>query len=134
MHQALANSTKICYTYDNLNRVTERTAKDLNNNVLSEETFTYDTAGNITAAPDSCFSYDTNNRLVVLNGNTVSYDLDGNMLSNGSLSCAYDSANRLISAGGHTYTYNANGIRTSKTVNDVKHEYRSIDFNFQKMI
>jgi RHS repeat-associated protein len=79
----------------------------------------------------------------VFNGNTVSYDLDGNMLSNGSLSCTYDSANRLIFAGGHTYTYNAedvrirnlctdedttysydtNVIRTSKTVNRVKHIY-----------
>ena len=95
----------MCYTYDELSRVTKRTIKNLSNVVLSEESYSYDAAGNITDAPDSCFQYDTNNRLISFNGNAVSYDLDGNMLSNGSLSCTYDSANRLISAGGHTYNY-----------------------------
>ena len=110
--KALANSTKMCYTYDNLSRVTARTVKKLSDNsVVSTETFSYDAAGNITDAPDSCFQYDTNNRLVVFNGDTVSYDLDGNMLSNGSLLCTYDSANRLVTADGHTYTYNAEDVR-----------------------
>ena len=109
--KVLANSTKMCYTYDSLGRVTKRTKKNLNNAVLSEESFTYDAAGNVTDAPDSCFAYDTNNRLTAFNGSSVSYDLDGNMLSNGSLSCTYDSANRLTSAGGHTYTYNAEDVR-----------------------
>ena len=107
----LDKNTKFCYTYDSLSRVTKRTAKDLCGNVLAEESFTYDAAGNITDAPDSCFQYDTNNRLVVFNGNSVSYDMDGNMLSNGSLTCSYDSANRLVTAGGHTYTYNAEDVR-----------------------
>ena len=101
----------MCYTYDSLSRVTKRTVKNLNGNVLSEESFCYDAASNITDAPDSCFQYDAQNRLVVFNGNTVSYDLDGNMLSNGSLTCTYDSANRLVSADGHTYTYNAEDVR-----------------------
>lgn len=94
----LANSTKLCYTYDNLSRVTKRTVNNFSNVVLSEESFTYDAAGNVTDAPNSCFAYDTNNRLVVFNGNSVSYDLDGNMLNNGESSFGYDSANRLISA------------------------------------
>ena len=101
----------MCYTYDILSRVTKRTVKNLSNTVLSEEAFSYDAAGNITDAPDSCFAYDANNRLVVFDGNSVSYDLDGNLLSNGSLTCSYDSANKLISAGGHTYTYNAEDVR-----------------------
>ena len=108
----LADNTKMCYTYDSLNRVTARTIKNATTNaVISTETFTYDAAGNITDAPDSCFQYDTNNRLVVFNGNTVNYDLDGNMLSNGEQNFAYDSANRLVSADGHTYTYNAEDVR-----------------------
>ena len=108
----LAENTKLCYTYDNLSRVTKRTVKCLGSNtVLSEENFTYDAAGNITDAPDSCFQYDTNNRLVVFNGHAVSYDLDGNMLNNGEQSFTYDSANRLITADGHTYTYNAEDVR-----------------------
>ena len=102
----LANSTKMCYTYDSLNRVTKRTTKDLNNNVLSEESFTYDAAGNITGgSADTTFAYDMNNKLISFNGNTVSYDLDGNMLSNGELTFSYDSANRLTYAGGHTYDF-----------------------------
>lgn len=110
--QTLANSTKMCYTYDNLSRVTARTVKKLSDNsVISTENFNYDAAGNVTSAPDSSFQYDTNNRPISFNGNTVSYDLDGNLLSNGSLTCSYDSANKLISAGGHTYTYNAEDVR-----------------------
>ena len=102
----------MCYTYDSLSRVTARTVKKLSDNsVVSTETFNYDAAGNITDAPNSCFGYDTNNRLIVFNGNTVSYDMDGNMLNNGASSFTYDSANRLITAGGHTYTYNAEDVR-----------------------
>ena len=78
----------MCYTYDSLNRVTARTVKNATTNeVISTETFTYDAAGNITDAPDSCFAYDTNNRLIVFNGNSVTYDLDGNMLSNATPPC-----------------------------------------------
>lgn len=110
--KVLANSTEMCYTYDNLSRVTSRTTKNASNNtVISKESYTYDAAGNLTDAPDSCFQYDTNNRLVVFNGGSVSYDMDGNMLSNGKKSFTYDSANRLITAGGHTYTYNAEDVR-----------------------
>ena len=68
----LANSTKMCYTYDNLSRVTARTVKKLSDNsVVSTETFNYDAAGNVTSAPDSSFQYDTNNRLISWGGNTV---------------------------------------------------------------
>ena len=109
----------MCYTYDNLSRVTARTVKKLSDNsVVSTETFNYDAAGNVTSAPDSSFQYDTNNRLVVFNGNSVSYDPDGNMLSNGSLTCTYDSANRLVSAGGHTHTYNAEDVRIRNLCSD----------------
>lgn len=95
---------KLCYTYDSLNRVTERTIKKLSDDsVVSTETYSYDAAGNLTAAPDTTFSYDTNNRLTWYNGDAVSYDADGNMLC-AVLDCSacttftYDSANRLISA------------------------------------
>ena len=128
----LANSTKLCYTYDNLNRVTKRTVKDLSDTVLSEENYAYDAAGNITDAPDSCFAYDTNNRLTWYNGDAVGYDADGNMLSvvlNGTTGTAftYDSANRLISAGGHTYTYNAEDVRIRNLCagEDTKYTYNT---------
>ena len=57
--KVLANSTKMCYTYDNLSRVTARTVKKLSDNsVVSTETFNYDAAGNVTDAPDLYFEYD----------------------------------------------------------------------------
>lgn len=108
----LANSTKMCYMYDSLSRVTSRVIKSLaDDSVISTENYTYDAAGNMTDAPNSCFQYDTNNRLVIFNGNSVSYDLDGNMLNDGVYPYAYDSANRLKSFGGHTYTYTSADIR-----------------------
>ena len=69
----------MCYTYDSLNRVTKRTVRNLcDNSVISTETFTYDAAGNVTDAPDSCFRYDTNCKLSKLlckttNGITTKY-------------------------------------------------------------
>ncbi len=117
--------TKVCYTYDGLSRVTKRTVKNLSNTVLSEEAFSYDAAGNITDAPNSCFAYDANNRLVVFDGNSVSYDLDGNLLSNGSLTCSYDSANKLISAGGHTYNAEDVRIRNLCAEKDTTYTYNT---------
>ena len=124
--QIHANSTKMCYTYDSLSRVTARTVKKLgDNSVISTENFNYDAAGNVTSAPDSSFQYDTNNRLISFNGNTVSYDLNGNMLSNGSLTCSYDSANKLISAGGHTYNAEDVRIRNLCAEKDTTYTYNT---------
>ena len=118
--KVLANSTKMCYTYDSLGRVTARTVKQISDDsVISTETFTYDAAGNITGtSTDTAIVYDLNNRLTSFNGNAVSYDLDGNMLNNGTISFTYDSANRLITAGGHTYTYNAEDVRIRNLCTD----------------
>ena len=115
----LDKNAKFCYTYDSLSRVTSRTVRNLDDDsVVFTETFDYDAAGNVTDAPDSCFAYDVNNRLMVFNGNTVSYDLDGNMLSNGVQSFTYDWKNRLLTAGGHTYTYNAENVRIRNLCED----------------
>ena len=122
--KVLDKNTKLCYTYDSLNRVTSRVTRNLSDNsVISTENYTYDAAGNVTDAPDSCFEYDTNNRLIAFEGRAVSYDPDGNMLSNGSLSCTYDSANRLLTAGGHTYTYNAEDVRIRNLCADADTTY-----------
>ena len=120
----LAENVKMCYTYDSLNRVTKRQVISLGCDcLLSEENYTYDAAGNITDAPNSCFIYDNNNRLTTFNGNTVSYDLDGNMLSDGCATFEYDSANRLLKAGGHTYTYNAEDVRIRNLCSDADTTY-----------
>lgn len=45
MQSNLAENRKMCYAYDELGRVKLSTIKDLNGNVLSEESFNYDAAG-----------------------------------------------------------------------------------------
>lgn len=78
--KVLANSTKVCYTYDELNRVVSRTVRKLSDNsVISTENFTYDHAGNMTDATGHCFAYGSNNKLTAFDGQGVSYDADGNM-------------------------------------------------------
>ena len=121
----LDKNEKMCYTYDELNRVTVRTIKNATTDeTVSTETFTYDAAGNITGGSvDTTFVYDTNNRLVTYNGNAVSYDLDGNMLDNGSLTCTFDSSNKILSAGGNTYTYNAEDVRIKNVHDSVEEQY-----------
>ena len=97
----------------------KRTVTNLSDNTTSEETYSYDAAGNITSCTVSdgtnTFVYDQNNRLTSYNGQAVTYDMDGNMLSatlNGAqMSFVYDSANRLISAGQNSYTYNVEDVR-----------------------
>ena len=114
--KVLATSTKMCYTYDSLNRVTKRTVKNMNTEaVISEETYSYDAAGNIVGDTANVgFTYDTNNRLVLFNGGSITYDLDGNMLGDAMNVFTYDSSNRLITANGHSYTYNAEDVRIRK--------------------
>ena len=121
--KVLAKNEKMCYTYDEQSRVVKRTVVSLSGSTETEETFSYDAAGNITEDNSFDYTYDTNNRLIEFKGNPVSYDLDGNMLSNGSLSCAYDSGNRLISAGDHIYTYNAENVRIRNLCTDAETTY-----------
>ena len=90
-----------------------------NTGETTDETFTYDAAGNIITTADNCdtdsFSYDKNNRLTYHNGMSVTYDADGNMTSayhDGSRdSFRYDSTNRLIGTNTNAYTYNAENVR-----------------------
>ncbi len=120
----LADNTKLCYTYDDLNRVTKRQIFNLSTNAfISEENYTYDAAGNITDAPDSCFQYGINNRLLVFNGSIVFYDDDGNIISHADTQFEYDSANRLIKAGNHKYTYNAEDVRIRNLCDDADTTY-----------
>lgn len=119
----LADNTKICYIYDSLSRVTNRTIKNECDLIISSENYSYDAAGNIIDAPNSCFLYDANNRLIVFDGNSVSYDMDGNMVRSSSNTFEYDSANRLIKAGGHTYTYNAEDVRIRNLCSDADTTY-----------
>lgn len=126
--KVLAYSTKMCYTYDSLDRVIKREIRSLDNDLISEENFEYDAAGNIVGdSSDTSLAYDFNNRLIEFanastyddtEGTIVHYDADGNMLSYGSNSFTYDSSNRLISANEHTYTYTASNVRIKDLCED----------------
>ena len=54
---------------------------------------------------------------------TITYDAQGNPTSYLGHTLTWEKGRQLKSFDGNTYTYNANGIRTSKTVNGVKHTY-----------
>ena len=115
----LDKNIQMCYTYDERSRVTQRTKVNYNTGETTDETFTYDAAGNIITTADNCdtdsFSYDKNNHLTYHNGMSVTYDADGNMTSayhDGSRdSFRYDSTNRLIGTNTNAYTYNAENVR-----------------------
>ena len=120
----LANNTRLCYTYDNLSRVIEKTVKNNDSSVISTETFDYDAAGNIIGdTSETIFEYDTNNRLEMYNGFEVTYDMDGNMVSNSESVFDYDSSNRLVRMDGHFYTYNAEDVRIKCVCDDKETTY-----------
>lgn len=131
------------YTYDELDRLVREDNNELgktfvytyddNGNILSEKIYTY-TLGDIsvvTPTQNYEYSYDNENwkdQLTGYKGNTITYDEVGNPLSywNG-MNFTWENINNLsnISWNGKniSYEYNDEGIRTSKTVNGVKHTY-----------
>ncbi len=124
----LAKNLQMRYTYDELSRVCNRETTDLCTGAVTIESFSYDAAGNITsAAGNSCFGYDANNRLTMYMDQSVTYDADGNMtaafLNNQTTAFTYDSKNRLISDGTYTYFYNAEDVRVRSVGNCVENVY-----------
>ena len=123
------------YGYDELGQL----VREDNRYTGKSYTWTYDNAGNIlnrktyaytigalgTVQNTVIYGYDTGNwgdLLISFNGQSIAYDGIGNPKTwNGS--ALTWRGRRLMSYGSNTYTYNADGIRTSKTVNGVKHIY-----------
>ena len=109
------------YTYDALGQLLTET---VNGTVVNE--MTYDNYGNILTKNDVAYTYGdaTWKDLLTKYGNqTVTYDAQGNPTSYLGHTLTWEKGRQLKSFDGNTYTYNANGIRTSKTVNGVKHTY-----------
>ena len=94
--------------------MTKRTKKSMSNIVLDEESYSYDAAGNITDAPESCFEYDTNNRLVSAGDHSYTYNAEDVRIRN--LHAGQDT----------TYTYDTNCNLSKllcKTTNNVTTKY-----------
>ena len=134
----------IRYAYDDLGQLLREDNEVLNKTYV----YTYDNAGNITSkktynltaedgaltSPTATYNYTYGDstwgdKLTSYRGHTITYDAIGNPISyyNGSSYTFAWTGRRLASAtkGGltYTYTYNDEGIRTSKTVNDVTTTY-----------
>ena len=134
------------YWYDDLgqlvredNRATSRTYLfDYDNagNIQYRKTYAFTTAGTATSVSTTLYSTDNytygnanwGDLLTAYKGTAISYDTIGNPINyyNG-YTFTWAKGRQLASATNGTnnlsFTYNADGIRTSKTVNGVKHTY-----------
>ncbi len=109
------------YTYDALGQLLSKN----NRNTISN-TMTYDNYGNILTKDGVTYTYGDGvwkDKLTAVGDKTISYDAQGNPTSYLGHTLTWEKGRQLKSFDGNTYTYNANGIRTSKTVNGVKHTY-----------
>ena len=86
---------------------------------------TYDNYGNIISKKGKQYCYDEiwHDLLTCYNGQAIEYDAQGNPVKYLGHTFTWEKGRQLKSFDSNTYTYNANGIRTSKTVNGVKHTY-----------
>ena len=124
----------VSYTYDALGQL-ETETKDGKTTKLE-----YDNYGNITAkvngivdengnfVEESKITYEYGNEvwidlLTAYNGRSITYDAQGNPTSYLGHTLTWEKGRQLKKFDNIEYTYNANGIRTSKKVNGVKHEY-----------
>ena len=130
------------FAYDELNQLVR--ADDLVKNCT--EVYTYDNGGNIlsvttypltwgsldgvTATKTVNYGYDDTNwrdKLTSYDGQAITYDEIGNPLSYRGYTLTWQNGRQMATLSGNgitaSYTYDVDGLRTSKTVNGVKHEY-----------
>ena len=114
-----AKVSSYLYTYDN------------NGNILSRTTYLLTNAGVTPTNPQSTDIYTYGDAtwgdlLTAYNGTSITYDGVGNPLTIGSASLTWQGRQLMQYVNGsntYAYIYNADGIRTSKTINGVTHEY-----------
>ena len=138
------------FAYDELNQLVR--ADDLVKNCT--EVYTYDNGGNIlsvttypltwgsldgvTATKTVNYGYDDTNwrdKLTSYDGQAITYDEIGNPLSYKGYTLTWQNGRQLATLNGNgvtaNYTYDVDGLRTSKTVNGVKHEYYYVGSRLQ---
>lgn len=109
------------YTYDELGQLLTETHEG---EVVN--TMTYDNYGNILSKNGIAYTYGDDTWKDMLTGygdQTISYDAQGNPTSYLGHTLTWEKGRQLKSFDGIQYTYNANGIRTSKIVDGVEHNY-----------
>lgn len=114
--ETLGNGVTSTHTYNAQNgRLTSIQANGPNGSVQNQ-TYTYDSIGNLTARTDAhlasneTFTYDDLNRLTGAGAVTVQYDSLGNITNKSDVGAyTYGRPHGVTQAGGNTYTYDANG-------------------------
>jgi len=109
------------YTYDALGQLLTET---VNGEVVNS--MEYDNYGNIIKKNGKVYTYGNaawKDLLTSYNGQSISYDAQGNPTSYLGHTLTWEKGRQLKSFDSNTYTYNADSIRTSKTVNGIRHTY-----------
>ena len=109
------------YTYDALGQLLTETVDGVLVNSM-----VYDNYGNILSKNGVAYEYCDDawkDKLTAVGDDAIEYDAQGNPTSYLGHTLTWEKGRQLKSFDNITYTYNANGIRTSKTVNGVKHTY-----------
>ena len=109
------------YIYDALGQLLTET---VNGEIVNS--MEYDNYGNIVEKNGKAYTYGDakwKDLLTGFDGKTIEYDAQGNPTSYLGHTLTWEKGRQLKRFDNNTYTYNANGIRTSKTVNEVKHTY-----------
>ena len=115
------------YTYDAQGQLTEeRILGATSDEDIVVNAMTYDGYGNILTKNGKSYTYGDSvwkDKLTAYDGQSISYDAQGNPTAYLGHTLTWEKGRQLKSFDSNTYTYNANGIRTSKTVDGVKHTY-----------
>ena len=138
----LSDNRTLTYEYDEEERITKVTDSlygiteytyDALGQLLTEvkegqavNTMTYDNYGNILTKNGVPYSYHTGVWKDLLGGvgnRYIAYDSQGNPTEYLGHTLTWEKGRQLKSFDCDTYTYNANGIRTSKTVDGVRHDF-----------
>jgi len=109
------------YTYDALGQLLTETRDG-----VAVNTMTYDNYGNILSKNGVTYTYGDaawKDKLTAVGTQSITYDAQGNPTCYLGHALSWEKGRQLKSFDNIQYTYNANGIRTSKTVNGVKHTY-----------
>ena len=129
---ASAFGKNVNYTYDENDQLVSADGDNYN------ASYSYDARGNITSklvnGETTSFTYANTgwkDQLVSVNGTELTYDANGNVLTYGDKEYLWNTGRHLASItdgdNEYTYTYDENGIRTSKTVNDITTYYNTKD-------
>ena len=137
------NTIIYSYEYDTHNRLYRENNRELNKTIIYiydsngnikksiEYEFTLDSIGSSNLIKENVYTYsngDWKDQVTSYNGQEITYDAMGNPLEYLDLNFTWDNVRELatITKDGKTvatYTYNEEGIRTSKTIDGVTHEY-----------